>query len=46
MARENLLQLVGTLAVDDDIVTEVVLTVAGSVHDGGKRILGAVARAR
>ena len=46
VTSKDFFQFVGALAIDDDVVTEVVLTVAGSVHDGCKRILGAVARAR
>ena len=43
MARENLFQPVGTLALDDNVVAEVVLAIAGSVHDGGKCLLCTVA---
>ena len=45
VAEENLLELVGAVAVDFHLVAEVVLTVAGGTEHGGQGILGRVAGA-
>ena len=44
MTRENLLQLVGTVAIDLDLTTEVKLALGSSLQHGSHGILGTMAR--
>ena len=43
MTAENLLQFVGSIAINADLAAEIVTALVGSLQHGGHRILGAVA---
>ena len=46
MTTEYLLQFAGTLAIDTDLTTEVILSLVGCLQHGCHRILGTVTRSR